>query len=250
VVASDVLGVSGRAMLEALLHGTTDPAILAELSRGRLRKKLPQLRQALDSRFGAHHRFLVGRIIAHLDYLDESIQECSQQVELLLRPFAPVIERLKTIPGVKQRTAEVIVAECGVDMRRFPTPAHLASWAGMCPGNNESAGKRKSGRTRQGSKWLRIALIEAAQAAARSDTALSARHRRIMRHRGYQRAVVAVGHEILVIAYCLIARSTTYQELGSTYFDRRYTERTIRRCVRTLEQLGHQVTLQPLAAVA
>jgi len=250
VVASDVLGVSGRAMLEALLHGTTDPEILAELSRGRLRKKLPQLRQALDSRFGAHHRFLVGRIIAHLDYLDESIQECSQQVELLLRPFAPVIERLKTIPGVKQRTAEVIVAECGVDIRRFPTPAHLASWAGMCPGNNESAGKRKSGRTRQGSKWLRIALIEAAQAAARTDTALSARHRRIMRHRGYQRAVVAVGHEILVIAYCLIARSTTYQELGSTYFDRRYTERTIRRCVRTLEQLGHQVTLQPLAAVA
>jgi transposase len=249
-VASDVLGVSGRAMLEALLHGTTDAEILAELSRGRLRKKLPQLRQALNSRFGAHHRFLVGRIIAHLDYLDESIAECSQQVELLLRPFAPVVERLKTIPGVKQRTAEVIIAECGLDMRRFPTPAHLASWAGMCPGNNESAGKRKSAKTRQGSKWLRIALIEAAQAAARTDTALSARHRRIMRHRGYQRAVVAVGHEILVIAYCLIARATTYQELGSTYFDRRYTERTIRRCVRTLEQLGHQVTLQPMAAVA
>jgi len=130
-VASDVLGVSGRAMLEALLHGTTDAEILAELSRGRLRKKLPQLRQALNSRFGAHHRFLVGRIIAHLDYLDESIAECSQQVELLLRPFASVVERLKTIPGVKQRTAEVIIAECGLDMRRFPTPAHLASWAGM-----------------------------------------------------------------------------------------------------------------------
>ena len=251
VVASDVLGVSGRAMLEALLHGTTDPEILAELSRGRLRKKLPELRRALESRFGAHHRFLVGRILSHLDYLDETIEECGQRVEELMRPFAQVIERLKTIPGVKQRTAEVIVSEIGLDMSRFPTPAHLASWAGMCPGNNESAGKRKSGKTRKGSKWLRMALIEAGQAASRAaDTALSARHRRIMRHRGYQRAVVAVGHEILVIAYCLIARGTTYHELGPTYFDRRHAERTIRRCVRTLEQLGHKVTLQPLAAVA
>ena len=251
VVASDVLGVSGRAMLEALLRGTTDPKVLAELSRGKLRKKIPELRRALEGRFATHHRFLVGRILAHLDYLDEAIEECGQQIEELLRPFAEVVERLKSIPGVQQRTAEVIVAEIGVDMSRFPTAAHLASWSGMCPGNNESAGKRKSGKTRKGNKWLRMAMIEAGQAAARTnDSALSARHRRIMRHRGYQRAVVAVGHEILVIAHTLIARGTTYQELGPGYFDRRQAERTIRRCVRTLERFGHKVTLGPLATVA
>ena len=251
VVASDVLGVSGRAMLEALLRGTTDPRLLAELSRGKMRKKIPELRRALQGRFGSHHRFLVGRILAHLDYLDEAIEECGHQIKEQLHPFAQVVERLKTIPGVQQRTAEVIVAEIGVDMSRFSTAAHLASWAGMCPGNNESAGKRKSGKTRKGSKWLRMALIEAGQAAARTtDTALSARHRRIMRHRGYQRAVVAVGHEILVIAHTLIARGTSYQELGPGYFDRRQAERTMRRCVRTLERLGHKVTLEPLVTAA
>lgn len=246
VVASDVLGVSGRAMLEALLHGTTDPAVLADLARGRLRQKLPALRQALVGRFGDHQRFLVGRILAHLDYLDEAIAECSTRIEEVLRPFAPIVERLTTIPGVKQRTAEVLVAECGTDMSRFATAGHLASWAGMCPGNNESGGKRKTGQTRKGSKWLRMALIEAGHAAARTtDTALGARHRRIMRHRGYQRAVVAVGHEILVIAHCLISRNVTYRELGVDYYDRRHAERTIRRCVRLLEQLGQQVTLTP-----
>src|SRR5437870_7079545 len=251
VVASDVLGVSGRAMLEALLKGTTDPKLLAELSRGKMRKKIPELRRALQGRFGSHHRFLVGRILAHLDYLDEAIEECGHQIKELLHPFAQVVERLKTIPGVQQRTAEVIVSEIGVDMSRFPTAGHLASCSGMCPCNNESAGKRKSGKTRKGNKWLRMAMIEAGQAAARTtDTALSARHRRIMRHRGYQRAVVAVGHEILVIAHTLIARGTTYQELGPGYFDRRQPERTIRRCVRTLERLGHKVTLEPSATAA
>ncbi len=249
VVASDVLGVSGRAMLEALLGGTTEPEVLADLARGRLRKKLPELRRALRGRFGPHHRFLLGQILAHLDYLDETIEELSQHIEESLRPFALVVERLKTIPGVKQRTAEVIVAEIGTDMSRFPTDAHLSSWSGMCPGNNESGGKRKSGKTRKGSKWLRMALIEAGQAAARTtDTALSARHRRIMRHRGYRKAVVAVGHEILVIAYHLISRGTTYHELGSTYFDHRQRERTIRRCVETLKRLGHRVTLEAVAA--
>jgi transposase len=205
--------------------------------------------RALQGRFGPHHRFLIGRILAHIDYLDEAIEECGRRIEEITRPFAATVERLQTIPGVKRRTAEALVAEIGVDMSRFPTAGHLASWAGMCPGNNESAGKRKSGKARKGSKWLRMALTEAGQAAARTkDSALSARHRRIMRHRGYNRAVFAVGHEILIIAYHLIARGTTYRELGSDYFDRRHTERTIRRCVRTLGQLGHSVTLSPLPA--
>lgn len=251
VVVSDVLGVSGRAMLEGLLHGTTDPAVVAELARGRLRTKLPALRQALAGRFGTHHRFLVGRILAHLDYLDEAIAECTAQIAEVLRPFAAVVERLQTIPGVKQRTVEVLVAEIGTEMSRFPTPGHLASWAGMCPGNNESGGKRKSGKTRKGSKWLRMALVEAGQAAARTkDTALSARYRRIMRHRGHRKAVVAVGHEILVIAHALIARQATYHELGADYLDRRHAERTTRRCVRLLEKLGHRVTLEPATAAA
>lgn len=251
VVASDVLGVSGRDMLNALVRGTTDPQVLADLARGKLRKKLPQLRQALRGRFGGHHRFLVGQILAHLDYLDESIQELSVRITEVLGPFAPIVERLKTIPGVQQRTAEVIVAEIGVDMGRFATPGHLASWAGMCPGNNESGGKRKTGKTRKGSKWLRMALIEAGQAASRTnDTALSACHRRIMRHRGYRKAVVAVGHQILLIAYFLISRDVVYRELGPDYFDRRHRERATRRYVRLLERLGHKVTLEPVTAAA
>ena len=189
-VATDVLGVSGRAMRDALLHGTTDAATLAELARGRLRAKLPALRKALAGRFGPQHRFLLGRILAHLDYLDDAIAECSAQIAEVIQPLAPAVERLRTIPGVQQRTAEVLIAEIGTDMSRFPTPGHLASWAGMCPGNNTSGGKRKSGKTRKGSKWLRQALIEAGQAAARTKgSALAARHRRVMRHRGYRKAI-------------------------------------------------------------
>jgi len=238
-------------MLDALLVGTTDPTVLADLARGRLRKKLPALRQALAGRFSDHHRFLLGRILAHLDYLDEATAECSTRIEAQLRPFAAAVERLTTIPGVQRRTAEVLAAEIGLDMSRFPTAGQVGSWAGMCPGNNESAGKRKTGKTRKGSKWLRMALIEAAQAAARTrNTALSARHRRVMRHRGYRKAVVAVGHEILVLAHTLLARETTYQELGADYFDRRDAERTTRRCVRLLGRLGHRVTLSPAEVAA
>ena len=181
-VASDVLGVSGRAMLAALVEGTTDPLVLADLARGKLRKKLPALRRALTGRFRTHHAFLAGQILAHLDYLEESIAALSQEIEMHLHPFARAAERLQTIPGVEQRTAEVLVAEIGVDMARFPTAGHLASWAGLCPWNNESAGKRKRGTTRKGCKWLRIALIEAALAATRKKgCALGARYRQIGR---------------------------------------------------------------------
>ncbi len=250
-VATDVLGVSGRAMLLALVQGTTDPGSLADLARGRLRQKLPALRQALTGRFRSHHAFLVGQILAHLEYLDEASATLGQHFGGQLAPFAPPVARLRTIPGVDQRTGEVLLAEIGVDMGRFPTAGHLVSWAGLCPGNNESAGKRRRGTTRKGCRWLRIALIEAALAATRKKhCALGARYRPIMRHRGHKKAITAVAHAILEIAYHLLAKETTYAELGADYFDRRDKEHASRRYVRLLEQLGHRVTLAPMATPA
>jgi transposase len=247
-VATDVLGVSGRAMLEALVRGTTDPDVLAELARGALRKKLPALRQALSGRFRPHHAFVVGQILAHVDYLEEAIEAVSQQIDTLIAPFIPVLERLSTIPGVKKRTAEVILAEIGPDMRAFPSAAHLASWAGLCPGNNESAGKHRTGRTRKGTPWLRTALTEAALGAIRHGRgALAARYRRIMRHRGHKKAVIAVAHAILVAVYYLLTRNTTYQELGDDYYDRRHAERAKRRALQTLERQGYRVILETAA---
>jgi len=218
-VATNVLGLSGRAMLNALMGGTTDADQLAELARGRLRSKLPALRQALVGRFRPHHAFLVGRLLAHIDYLEESILEISGRIAESVGPFGTVLERLVSIPGVGRRTAEVLIAETGADMSRFPSAAHLSSWAGMCPGNDESAGKRRSGKTRHGNPWLRDALVEAGNAASHTrSTALAARYRRLMRHRGHRKAVVAVGRSILEIAYHLLSRATTYQDLGSDYF--------------------------------
>jgi transposase len=246
-VASDVLGVSGRAMLTALVQGTTDPDLLAELARGTLRRKLPALRQALAGRFRPHHGFLVGQLLAHLDYLDEAIGTLSTQIEMAIAPFAEMVTRLDSIPGVSHRTAEVLIAEIGVDMRVFPTAGHLASWAGLCPGNNESAGKHRAARTRSGNRWLRMTLVEAALAASRTSTALGARYRRVMRHRGHHKAVIAVAHAMLVIAYHLLSRETTYHELGADYFDRQQAERLQRRAVQTLERQGYRVTLEPAA---
>jgi transposase len=225
--------------------------VLADLARGRLRAKLPALRQALTGRFRGHHAFLVSQLLAHLDYLDETIATLSQQIEAHLAPFAAEVARVQTIPGVKQRSVENIVAEIGVDMARFPTPGHLASWASLCPGNNESAGKRRRGRTRKGNRWLKMTLIEAALAAIRvKGSALAARYRRICRHRGHKIAIVAVAHAILEIVWHLLAQGTTYHELGADYIDRRDKEQATRRYVRLLEKLGHRVTLDaaPLAA--
>jgi transposase len=248
-VASDILGVSGRAMLQALVAGTRDPEALADLARGSLRKKLPALRQALAGRFRPHHGFLVAQILAHLDYLDESIEAVSQQIDVVMVPFADELARLDTIHGVNKRTAEVIIAEIGVDMRVFPTAGHLASWAGLCPGNNESAGKHRSGKTRKGDPWLRMALVEAALAAStRSNrSAFGARYRRIMQHRGHKKAVLAVARAILETAYYLLARRTTYQEPGRDYYERRHAEHVRRRAVHALEQQGYRVTLEPAA---
>jgi transposase len=248
-VATRLLGASGRAMLDALVAGTTDPAVLADLARGKLRKKLPALRQALVGRFRAHHAFLVSQFLAHLDYLDEAIETVSGQIDTLMAPFAGELTRLDTIHGVNQRTAEVLIAELGVDMTVFPTAKHAASWAGLCPGNNESAGKHRSGRTRHGNRWLRAALTEAALAASVRSTkgAFAARYRRVKAHRGHKKAVVAVAHAILVTAYHLLARHTTYQEPGADYYDRRHAERVRHRAIQTLERQGYRVTLEPAA---
>jgi transposase len=250
-VATDIMGVSGRAMIEALMQGTKDAEVLADLARGRLRAKLPELRKALEGRFRGHHAFLASQILAHIDYLEEAIAEVGRRIEEEMRPFASEVERLQTIAGVGRKTAEIIVAEIGVNMKQFPSARHLASWAGMCSGNNESAGKHKSGRTRKGNGWLRSALVEAALAAIRTrNSYFSAQYGRVMRRRGHKKAVVAVGHSILVIAYHLISRGKSYAELGAKYFEERNREAIERRCRQQLERLGFQVTLSKKEAIA
>jgi transposase len=247
-VATDVLGVSGRQMLAALVSGSEDPADLADLARGKLRDKLPQLERALHGRMGAHQRFMLAQQLAHLDALDELIERVSAEVTVRMRPFAAAVERLDTIPGVGLRTAETLIAEVGADVRRFPSAAHLASWAGMCPGNDESAGKHRSGTTRHGDPWLRAALIEAAQAAARTRRSyLAAQYHRLAVRRGKKKALVAVGHTILVIAYHLLARDSDYSDLGPLYFDQR-DDRLRSRLVHRLQTLGYTVHLDRPAA--
>jgi transposase len=250
-VASNVLGRSGREMLEALVGGQTEATVLAQLAKGKLRSKIPELERALAGRFGPHQRFLIAEQLAHLDYLDESIERVSQQVAERVSPFEEAIARLDTIPGVGRRTAEMLLAEMGTDMSRFPSAEHLASWAGMCPGNNESAGKRKSGKTRQGNHWLRQALVEAAQAASHAkDCYLATQYRHLAVRRGKKKAIVAVGHSILVIAYYLLRDGTEYRELGGNYYDERQRQAVKRRLVSRLEALGCKVTLEDAAPAA
>ena len=251
-VASDAVGVSGRAMIDALIAGERDPGALAELARGRLRAKIPQLREALAaSRFREHHAVMLGEHLAHLDHLDVAIDRLDQRIDAVMAPFSDRRERLQTIPGVGRRAAEVIIAEVGVDMSRFPTAAHLASWAGMCPGKNESAGKHLSGKTRKGDPWLSGLVTECGWAARRTKgTYLAAQFWQIARRRGQERAAVAVGHSILVIAWHILAgEAVTYAELGGDYFARRHDPtRRQRQLLRQLEQLGLKVTVEPVAA--
>jgi transposase len=248
--ATDVLGVSGRLMLEALVSGTRDPELLADLARGALRKKLPALQEALAADFKAHHTLIVSQILAHIDYLDEAIATLTREVEQRLAPFAHKAELLTTIDGVASRTAQVILAELGPDMSRFATDRHAASWTAICPGNHESAGKRKSGRPRNGNPHLRAALIEGANAAIRTkDTYLRAQYEHVKRRRGHKRAIVAVAHSILIASYHILKDDVPYQDLGGDYFARRADpERLARRLVAQLERLGHSVTVQTSTA--
>jgi transposase len=247
-VASDILGASGRAMLDALVAGTTDPHVLAELAKGKLRAKIPALREALVGRFDRQHALIVSAILAHLDFLDEQIDLLSDAIEEQLRPFAAAVSLLCTIPGIQARSAQAIIAEIGVDMSRFPSARHLASWAGQCPGNDRSAGKRRSGRTRHGSKWLDSTLTEAAMAASRTkDVYLAAQYPRLRPRRGHGRALGAVKHSILVACWHMLTTGELYREAGGDYFQRRDPQRTIRRLVKQLEALGH-LTHEPMAA--
>lgn len=249
-VATDVLGVSGRLMLRSLIAGEADPAKLAELARGRMRTKRPALEGALLGRVTPHHRFLLRLHLDHSEHLDGLIGQLSERIETCLAPFAEVRGLLETIPGVGPRVAEVILAEVGAEVTPFPTAAHLASWAGLCPGNNESAGKTRSGRMRKGSVWLRAALIQAAWAASRTkDTYLAGHFHRIAARRGRKRAAAAVAHTILVTVYHIVGRREPYRDLGADYLDQLDPTRVTRRLVERLQRMGLKVTIeQPAVA--
>jgi len=247
-VASDVLGLSGRRMLEGLVGGTSDAASLADLAVGSLRTKLPQLERALTGQVGAHQRFLLAQQLAHLDALDELIERVSEEVAQRLGPFQDQVERLDAVTGIGQRTAEILLAEIGASVDRFPSAGHLASWAGICPGNNESAGKRKSGKTGKGNVWLRAGLIEAAHAAAHSkNTYLASQYQHLAARRGHKKAITAVAHSILRIVWHLLAHDCQYVDLGSRFLEERNRQQIERRLIRRLEAFGYTVKLEPAA---
>jgi len=250
-VATDILGKSGRAMLDALVSGTRDPEILAELAKGRLRAKIAALKEALEGRFDHLHAVWIGAILAHLDFLDEQIANLTEAIGEQIAPFEKAVELLCTIHGVQRRTAEVIIAEIGVDMSIFPTAKQLASWAGQCPGNDQSAGRRRSGKTRKGSKWLDWALEEAAMAAIRTnDSYLAAQYARLRPRRGHKKALGAVKHSILCICWHMLSTGELYTDLGGDYFRKRDPERITKRLIAQLESLGHKVILEELAQAA
>jgi transposase len=250
-VVSDIRGVSARLMLEALLAGERDTQQLASMAKGRLKEKRPQLMEALSGRLQPHQSFLIAEHLAQIDYLEGAIERLSGEIEERLRPFEQQIAWLDTIPGVNRRTAEVLWAETGGDMSRFASARHLASWAGMCPGNNESAGKRRTGRTRKGSPWLRHCLIEAAHGAAHTKNKyLNSQYHRLAARRGKKKALVAVGHSILVIAYHLLTRKQPYADLGANYFDERDRLAVTKRCLNRLQKLGYKVALEKISLAA
>jgi transposase len=246
-VASDVMGASGRAMLRAMAAGETNADVLADLAKGKLRDKIPFLKEALRGQIGPHQRFMISSHLRVLDAITLELEELDREVATRMRPDEETIERLDSIPGVGRRSAEEILAEIGTDMSQFPTAAHLASWAKVSPGNNESAGKRQSGRTGRGNPWIKAALTEAAQAAAKTkDKYFAAQYRRLAPRRGRKRAIAAVAHSILVSIYYMLRDNVAYQELGGDYFDARDRVAIVRRAARRIEGLGYKVVLEPI----
>ena len=244
-VASKVLTQSGRAMIEAMIAGQRDPAILADLAKGKMRPKIAALTEALDGHFGSHHAVAARRILAHLDFLDETIRDLSLQIDARVDAFTFAYELLFPVPGLDRVSIDVIVAETGADMSRFPTPADLASWAGLCPGNHESAGKRRRVATTPGNQWLRRTMIEAARAAVRTKGSyFGAQYRQIARRRGPNKAAVAVAHSLIELIWHLLSTGVVFEDLGDTYFEkRRDPERRALRLVAQLQELGFTVTL-------
>jgi transposase len=252
-VASALTTLSARDMIEALINGERDPAVLANLARGKMRNKIPDLTLACSGRFGAQHALMCTLHLEHIDHLTDMIARLDTRIDEASLPFAQQTELLATIPGISERAAQVIISEIGVDMARFPTAAHLASWAGLCPGNNESAGKHRSGRTRKGNKELCAVLTECAWSAGRTNTYVGAQFRRFHRRfgkKGGQKAAVATAHTLIVIIWHVLAETTAYRDLGSDYFTVRidHPDARKRRLVRELEALGHRVTIEPAAA--
>jgi transposase len=245
-VVTAIRGASARAILEALLAGETDPATLAELARGRLRTERDLLEQAVVGHFPAHHACMISEQLRHLDYLEEAMERVGAEIEQRLQEDAESLELLDTVPGIRRRAAQILIAERGSDLTRFPSAKQLAAWAGMGPGNKERGGKRLRGKTRKGNVWLRQVLIEVAHVASKTnDTYLAAQYRRIAARRGKKRALVALGHTILVMIYHILTRRQPYHELGVAYFDQLERQRVEQRLVRRLERLGYMVALQP-----
>lgn len=245
-VATDIFGVSGQAILEELLNGNSDASEMAKLAKGRLRSKSKELEQALKGKMRDHHRFMILCRLSHIKCLYETIGDLDAQIDACMEPFRKECELLQEIPGVKKKTAESIIAEIGIDMSVFPTDAHLSSWAGMCPGSNESAGKRRSGRTTGGDTWLKTTLIEAGWAASRTKGSyFKGQFHRMSSRRGAKRAVVAVGHSILVASYHMLKDGCHYHELGENYFEKQNAERIKRQAVKRLQDMGYKVTLTP-----
>jgi transposase len=250
-VATDILGVSGRKMLHAMAEGEQDPEKLADMAVRQLRKKKTELKESLTGNLTDHHRYMLKILLEQLKFLEGQIEALDKHIQEKMRPFEQELQLLDTIDGVDLRTAENLLAETGADMNQYPTAGHLASWAGMCPGNNESAGKRKTGKTAQGSKWLRRTLTQAAWAATRTKgTYLAAQYRRLASRRGKKRAVVAMGHTILVAAYQMLKQGVEWRDLGGDYFERRNPEKTTRSLVKRLQALGYEVELRALNKAA
>jgi len=250
-VATDTLGVSGRAILEALVAGETNPSVLSELAKGRLRNKIPELALALEGRVTDHHRFMLAQVLDHIRFLETRIAELERRIEERMVPFEKEVSLLVTIPGVDQTVAHALIAEIGVEMKQFPTSQQLASWAGICPGNNESGGKHKSGKIRKGNLWARRVLTQAAWAASHTkNTYYSSLYRRLAARRGKKRAIVALAHSILVSAHAMLQRGVAFHELGPHYLDRRNATQVQRYCIKRLRSLGLEVTVVPLEQAA